>query len=87
MIRNKIEITDRLEKDVELVKGQLYYHAGDNDLYILAQVAFKRFALICLNDGDYWCSRPGSMSAAFGSSWADFELITSPITLTPGSDE
>lgn len=86
MIYNKIEIVGDAKKRVPYKKGQLYMHE-DGEVYILAQVDNNNYGLICLNDGNFWADPKVCMEDVFGCSQRFFELITSPITLTPGSDE
>lgn len=93
MIYNKIEIVGEPKKRVPLKKGQLYMHE-DGEVYILASLDGDSYGLICLNDGNFWtepnvCMEDVFRSAErnFRSGQSEFELITSPITLTPGSVE
>lgn len=93
MIYNNIEIVSKAKKHTPLQRGQLYMH-DEGEVYILASLDGDSYGLICLNDGNFWtepevCMEDVFRSAErnFRSGQSEFELITSPITLTPGSVE
>lgn len=73
------------KKNPPLDMGQYYKHTNDG-VYILARTSHGLYALIGLVFGNRW-SDPAlitNVDAIFSNQRNDFELVTSPFTVTPG---
>ena len=83
-MNNKIQYFETTQTKTP-TRGQFWQHNKDKKVYLLSQNN-DTYNLVCLNDGFNWSDPDNTPEGVFDGQQYDFTLITSPVTVTPDTN-
>ena len=83
-MNNTVTLSAPKTKILDVYVGQYYHHMTLKQVNIVSRITHNLFVLISLEDGNRWREPTKDINHIFDDARDQFELVTSPFTVTPG---